>query len=71
VEADTGMALAKLTRRESLRDIKVTLGAKASKLLAMGFSHSIYRSTLADACESRDWRIWYDFAYSSDRDHSI
>ena len=56
------MAFAQLTWRESLRDIEVTLGANASKLYAMGFRHSIHRSTLADANESRDWRIWSDLA---------
>jgi hypothetical protein len=56
------MAFAQLTWRESLRDIEVTLGANASKLYAMGFRHSILRSTLADANESRNWRIWADLA---------
>jgi hypothetical protein len=56
------MAFAQLTWRESLRDIEVTLGANASKLYAMGFRHSIHRSTLADANESRNWRIWADLA---------
>jgi len=45
-----------------LRDIEVTLGANATKLYAMGFRHAIARSTLADANESRDWRIWSDLA---------
>ena len=56
------MAFAQLTWRESLRDIEVTLGANASKLYAMGLRHSVRRSTLADANESRDWRIWSDVA---------
>jgi hypothetical protein len=56
------MAFAQLTWRESLRDIEVTLGANAAKLYAMGFRHAIARSTLADANESRDWRIWSDLA---------
>ena len=56
------MAFAQLTWRESLRDIEVTLGANASKLNAMGLRHSIHRSTLADANESRDWLIWCDVA---------
>ena len=56
------MAFAQLTWRESLRDIEVTLGANSSKLYAMGFRHSVHRSTLADANESRDWRIWSDLA---------
>src|SRR3989339_496615 len=56
------MAFAQLTWRESLRDIEVTLSANASKLYAMGLRHSVHRSTLADANESRDWRIWCDLA---------
>ncbi len=56
------MAFAQLTWRESLRDIEVTLGANASKLYAMGLRHGVHRSTLADANESRDWRIWGDVA---------
>jgi hypothetical protein len=56
------MAFAQLTWRESLRDIEVTLGANTTKLYAMGLRHSIHRSTLADANESRDWRIWADVA---------
>ena len=51
------MAFAQLTWRESLRDIEASLSANSSKLYAMGF-----RSTLADANESRDWRIWSDLA---------
>ncbi len=56
------MAFAQLTWRESPRDIEVTLGANASKLYAMGLRHSIHRSTLADANEARNWRIWADVA---------
>ena len=56
------MAFAQLTWGESLRDIEVTLGANANKLYAMGLRHSVHRSTLADANESRDWRIWSDLA---------
>jgi transposase len=56
------MAFAQLTWRESLRDIEVTLAANASKLYAMGLRHSVRRSTLADANEARDWRIWADLA---------
>ena len=56
------MAFAQLTWRESLRDIEVTLGANANKLYAMGLRHSVHRSTLADANDSRDWRIWSDLA---------
>jgi len=56
------MAFAQLTWRESLRDIETSLAANASKLYAMGFSSPVKRSTLADANESRDWRIWSDLA---------
>ena len=56
------MAYAQLTWRESLRDIELTLSANASKLYAMGFRSAVRRSTLADANESRDWRIWSSLA---------
>ena len=56
------MAFAQLTYRESLRDIETCLGAVAGKLYHMGFHASVARSTLADANESRDWRIYSDFA---------
>jgi hypothetical protein len=56
------MAVTQLTWRESLRDIEVTLAANSPKLYAMGLRHSVHRSTLADANESRDWRIWADVA---------
>ena len=56
------MAFAQLTWRESLRDIEVTLGANANKLYAIGLRNTVHRSTLADANESRDWRMWSDFA---------
>ena len=54
------MAFAQLTWRESLRDIEASLSANASKLYAMGFRSAVKRSTLADANELRDWRIWSD-----------
>src|SRR3989304_4764609 len=54
------MAFAQLTWRESLRDVEVTLSANAGKLYAMGFRSAVRRSALADANESRDWRIWSD-----------
>ena len=57
-----GMAFAQLTYRESLRDIEVCLSAQAVKLYHMGFRHEIKRSTLADANETRDWRIHAEFA---------
>ncbi len=56
------MAFAQLTWRESLRDIEASLSANATKLYAMGFRSAVKRSTLADANESRDWRIWADLA---------
>jgi hypothetical protein len=56
------MAFAQLTWRESLRDIEASLSANANKLYAMGFRAAVRRSTLADANESRDWRIWSDLA---------
>ena len=56
------MAFAQLTYRESLRDIEACLSAQASKLYHMGISKVISRSTLADANESRDWRIYAEFA---------
>lgn len=56
------MAFAQLTWRESLRDIEATLSANSTKLYAMGFRSAVRRSTLADANESRDWRIWSDLA---------
>ncbi|MGI8896342.1 MAG: IS4 family transposase [Casimicrobiaceae bacterium] len=56
------MAFAQLTYRESLRDIEVCLSAQAGKLYHMGLREPVRRSTLADANESRDWRIHADFA---------
>jgi len=56
------MAFAQLTWRESLRDIEVCLSAQSSKLYHMGFRQEIRRSTLADANERRDWRIYAEFA---------
>ena len=56
------MAFAQLTWRESLRDIEASLSANAAKLYAMGFRAPVRRSTLADANELRDWRIWSDLA---------
>jgi len=56
------IAFAQLTYRESLRDIETCLRAVHSKLYHMGFRGSIARSTLADANENRDWRIYADFA---------
>ena len=56
------MAFAQLTWRESLRDIEASLSANPTKLYAMGFRSPVRRSTLADANEQRDWRIWSDLA---------
>jgi hypothetical protein len=56
------MAFAQLTYRESLRDIETCLRSIGSRLYHMGFRSTIARSTLADANESRDWRIYADFA---------
>jgi len=56
------LAFAQLTWRESLRDIESTLGVNADKLYAMGLRNRVRRSTLADANELRDWRIWSDIA---------
>jgi hypothetical protein len=56
------MAFAQLTYRESLRDIEACLRSIGGKLYHMGFRGKVARSTLADANESRDWRIYADFA---------
>src|SRR5438876_8166547 len=58
------MAFAQLTYRESLRDIEACLRAQESKLYHMGIQSRVSRSTLADANESRDWRIYADLAQS-------
>ena len=56
------MVFAQLTYRESLRDTETCLRAVQSKLYHVGIRGRVSRSTLADANESRDWRIWADFA---------
>lgn len=56
------MAFAQLTWRESLRDIEACLAANQSKLFHMGMKASPARSTLADALERRDWRIYHALA---------
>ena len=58
------MAFAQLTFRESLRDIETCLRAHSTKLYHLGIRGGIARSTLADANETRDWRIYQDFALS-------
>ena len=56
------MAFAQLTYRESLRDIECCLRALHEKLYHMGIRGKVSRSTLADANENRDWRIYSEFA---------
>ncbi len=56
------LAFAQLTHRESLRDIEACLAARSTKLYHCGFRTPVRRSTLADANERRDWRIYADFA---------
>jgi hypothetical protein len=56
------MAFAQLTYRESLRDIEACLRSMSAKLYHMGFRGRVSRSTLADANETHDWRIYADFA---------
>src|SRR5450755_4218491 len=56
------LAFAQLTYRESLRDIEACLRSVDSKLYHMGIRGRVSRSTLADADETHDWRIFSDFA---------
>jgi hypothetical protein len=56
------MVFAQLTYRESLRDIVACLRSLHTRLYHMGFRGTVSRSTLADANEGRDWRIYADFA---------
>ena len=75
------MCFAQLTSKESLRDIESCLNAIPEKLYHAGFRTLIKRSTLADANEARDWRIFGDFAhvliaearalYETDNDFSV
>lgn len=58
------MAFAQFTYRESLRDIEACLRAQSSKLYHMGIHGRVSRSTLADANEVRDWRLYAQFAQS-------
>lgn len=58
------MAFAQLTYRESLRDIEVCLRAQHNKLYHMGIRGGIARNTLANANQTRDWRIYADLAQS-------
>ncbi|MEO7646718.1 MAG: IS4 family transposase [Gemmatimonadaceae bacterium] len=57
------LAFAQLTHRDSLRDIETSLRAMEPRLYHMGFRGTIARSTLAEANETRDWRIHADFAH--------
>ena len=61
------MAFAQLTYRESLRDITTCLGAVGPKLYHSGIRQTVARSTLADANEKRDWRIFADFGFRGGR----
>lgn len=56
------MAFAQLTYRESLRDIEACLGAQPAKLYHLGIRGNVTRSNLGDANETRDWRIYCEFA---------
>ena len=56
------MAFAQLTYRDSLRDIEACLRALSGKLYHLGFRGRVARSTLADANDAHDWRIFADFA---------
>lgn len=56
------LAFAQLTYRESLRDIEACLRAHAEKLYHLGIRGGVARNTLANASETRDWRIYADFA---------
>jgi Domain of unknown function (DUF4372) len=56
------MVFAQLTFRESLRDIEDCLSARSDQLYHLGFRSRVCRSTLADANEVRDWRIYADLA---------
>lgn len=57
------MAFAQLTYRESLRNIEACLRSQSKKLYHMGIRGSVSRSTLAEANERRDWRIYADYAH--------
>ena len=56
------MAFAQLTWREGLRDITTCLNARPEALYHLGFREKVAKSTLADANEQRDWRLWEDLA---------
>ena len=56
------MVFAQLTWRESLRDIEACLNARTEALYHLGFTKPIARSTLTEANEGRDWRLWRDLS---------
>jgi hypothetical protein len=56
------LAFAQLSWRHSLRDIEASLGANRRKLFHMGIGAAPHRATMADALESRDWRIFHELA---------
>ena len=56
------MAFAQLTYRESLRDIEACLRSQSAKLYHLGIRGKVSRSAIADANETRDWRIYFEFA---------
>lgn len=58
------MSFGQLTQRESLRDVVTCLNAHQTKLYHLGITKGVKRSTLADANEQRDWRIYSDLAQS-------
>jgi hypothetical protein len=60
----TCMVFAQMTSRDGLRDIATCLNAKSDTLYHLGFTEPVAKSTLADANENRDWRIWEDLAKS-------
>ena len=60
----TCMVFAQMTSRDGLRDITTCLNTKPDTLYHLGFTEPVAKSTLADANENRDWRIWGDLAKS-------
>ena len=58
------MVFAQMTSRDGLRDIATCLNARPETLYHLGFCEPVAKSTLAEANENRDWRIWEDLAKS-------
>jgi hypothetical protein len=58
------MVFAQMTSRDGLRDIATCLNARPDTLYHLGFCEPVAKSTLAEANENRDWRIWEDLAKS-------